>query len=68
MRATNIGASAIYIFFQYESQTHCFRSMERKDIETRVGKFMAIYKGAFNIYVNRILTFFDHLPTPSKQT
>ena len=25
-------------------------------------------KGAFNIYVNRILTFLDHLPTPSKQT
>ena len=25
-------------------------------------------KGAFNIYVNKILTFFDHPPTPSKQT
>ena len=25
-------------------------------------------KGPFNIYVNRILTFFDHPPTPSKQT
>ena len=24
-------------------------------------------KGPFNIYVNKILTFFDHLPTPSKQ-
>ena len=24
-------------------------------------------KGAFNIYVNRILTFFDHPPTPSGQ-
>ena len=30
---------------------HCFKS----------------YKGAFNIYVNRILTFLDHPPTPSKQ-
>ena len=25
-------------------------------------------KGPFNNYVNRILTIFDHLPTPSEQT
>ena len=25
-------------------------------------------KGAFNIYVDKILAFFDHLPTPNKQT
>ena len=24
-------------------------------------------KGLFNIYVNRILSIFDHLPTPSKK-
>ena len=34
------------------------------------GKICNFYfnKGAFNIYVNKILTFFDYLPTPSKQT
>ena len=25
------------------------------------------FKGSFNIYVNKILAFFDHPPTPSKQ-
>ena len=38
------------------------------DSFTSLSNLSQMTKGAFNIYVNRILTFFDHLPTPSKQT
>ena len=31
------------------------------------GPFSQRYKGAFNIYVNKIWSFFYHLPTPGKQ-
>ena len=44
--------------------------LQSKDnpIKEKVGQDFKMPKGSFNIYVNKILTFFDHPPTPSKQT
>ena len=38
-----------------------------KDNLTKMDIYRISCKGSFNNYVNRILTFFDHPPTPSKQ-
>ena len=37
-------------------------------LSVKMGGNLSFTKGPFNIYVNRILTFFNHPLTPSKQT
>ena len=67
------GQNSVYVYIEWPQKTDVSPLIMQLDIEDyleHAAKAAAkkCNKGPFNNYVNRILTFFDHPPTPSKQT